>query len=72
MLKPMACELVDWSEDWTPPGSFALCESGAAATNVFCAKAERQLQSALPERKSTPRLRITSLPIVLLIVTFYL
>ncbi|TQR34283.1 hypothetical protein C7Y47_09925 [Lysinibacillus sphaericus] len=39
----------------TPPGSFALCESGATATNVFCAKAKRQQQSALPERKSTIR-----------------
>ncbi len=34
----MACELVDCSEDWTPPGSFALCESGAAATDVFCSE----------------------------------
>ncbi|MGA3600299.1 hypothetical protein ACPCXA_09355 [Lysinibacillus agricola] len=35
----------------TPPGSFALCESEATATNVYCAKAKRQQQSAQPERK---------------------
>ncbi|MGA3602580.1 hypothetical protein [Lysinibacillus agricola] len=28
----------------TPPGSSALCESEASATNVFCAKAKRQQQ----------------------------
>ena len=28
----------------TPPGSFALRESEASATNVFCAKAKRQQQ----------------------------
>ncbi|MDM5250715.1 hypothetical protein [Lysinibacillus sp. G4S2] len=30
-------------------------ESKAAATNVFCAKAKRQQQSAQSERKSPPR-----------------
>ncbi|MEX3744967.1 hypothetical protein [Lysinibacillus xylanilyticus] len=48
---------VDWSGDWTPPGSSALCESEASATNVLsvrkqsvsdkcviCAKAKRQRQ----------------------------
>ncbi|MGE7915425.1 hypothetical protein [Lysinibacillus xylanilyticus] len=52
----------------TPPGSSALCESEATATNVLsvrkrsdsnkcfiCAKAKRQRQSAQPERKSTTR-----------------
>jgi len=51
-----------------PPGSFALRESEASATNVLsvrkrsvsdkcfiCAKAKRQRQSAQPERKSTTR-----------------
>ncbi|WP_374964967.1 hypothetical protein [Lysinibacillus sp. RS5] len=37
----------------TPPGSSALCESEASATNVFCAKAKRQQQSAQSERKLT-------------------
>ncbi|MFT9818311.1 hypothetical protein [Lysinibacillus sp. NPDC056185] len=37
------------------PGSFALRESKATATNVYCAKAKRQQQSAQPERKSTLR-----------------
>ncbi|MGE7941126.1 hypothetical protein ACQKNB_03470 [Lysinibacillus xylanilyticus] len=36
----------------TSPGSFALCESEATATNVLSA---RQRQSAQPERKSTKR-----------------
>jgi len=53
----------------TPPGSSALCESEAAATNVLtvrkrsgsnkcfnCAKAKRQQQqSARPKQKSPPR-----------------
>ncbi|MGA3673567.1 hypothetical protein ACPCXF_00650 [Lysinibacillus agricola] len=52
----------------TPPGSSALCESEASATNVLsarkrsvsdkcfiCAKAKRQRQSAQSERKSTTR-----------------
>jgi len=53
----------------TPPGSSALRESKATATNVLsvrkrsdsnkcfiCAKAKRQQQSAQSERKSTPSL----------------
>ncbi|KOP72717.1 hypothetical protein AMS59_17590 [Lysinibacillus sp. FJAT-14745] len=35
MLNRMPCILVDWSGDWTPSGSFALCESKATATNVL-------------------------------------
>ncbi|MFJ8457875.1 hypothetical protein ACIQ57_01975 [Lysinibacillus xylanilyticus] len=32
-----------------------LCESEASATNVFCAKAKRQQQSARSEQKSITR-----------------
>jgi len=56
---------LNWRLD--APGSFALCESGASATNVFyakakrqqqmfsVAKAKRQLKSSQSERKSTTR-----------------
>ncbi|WP_285398811.1 hypothetical protein [Lysinibacillus sp. fls2-241-R2A-57] len=55
------------------PQEALLCAKAERQLQMFSvAKAERQQQSALPERKSTPRLRITSLPIALLIVTFYL
>ncbi|MDD1504161.1 hypothetical protein PVA17_15560 [Lysinibacillus sp. CNPSo 3705] len=41
---------------WQQQMFFILCESEAAATNVFfCAKAKRQQQSVQSERKLTPR-----------------
>ncbi|MGE7928389.1 hypothetical protein [Lysinibacillus xylanilyticus] len=30
----MPSELVDWSGDWTPPGSFALCKIVATETTT--------------------------------------
>jgi len=32
--------LLPQAAHWTSPGSFALCESEAAATNVFCSESE--------------------------------
>ncbi|MGE7914244.1 hypothetical protein [Lysinibacillus xylanilyticus] len=77
LVKTLLCKYVDYSGDWatpwgsahrTPPGSSALRESEATATNVLsarkrsvsgkcfiCAKAKRQQQSAQLERKSTSR-----------------
>ncbi len=52
-FKTYAIYIVNWSGGWMSPGSSALCESEATATNVFCsdsynclicAKAKRQQQ----------------------------
>ncbi|MGE7915853.1 hypothetical protein [Lysinibacillus xylanilyticus] len=37
-VKTYVMHIVDWSGDWTPPGSSALRESEASAANVLSAR----------------------------------